>query len=73
MTGTLSAIDPPVSYDRPQIVHNIRFSLPPGQATGFIGPNGIGRSMLFGAVASLVPSTCQLGSNDTELDVTHDQ
>lgn len=56
MTGTLTVSDLSVSYDKRQIVHNVGFSVPPGQVTALIGPNGTGKSTLLGAVAGLLPS-----------------
>ena len=57
----------PWSYDKRQIAHNVRFSIPPGQVTALIGPNGTRKSTLLGAVAGLLPSSGCVELDGTDL------
>lgn len=67
MTGHLSISDLSVSYDNHRVVHDVNFTVPPGQVTALIGPNGTGKSTLLGAVAGLIDSTGSVDLDGTDL------
>lgn len=41
--------------DRPDVIHDIRFSVQPGELVGLIGPNGAGKSTTLKALLGLLP------------------
>jgi iron complex transport system ATP-binding protein len=67
VTGLLSVNGLSVSYDRHEVVHDVDFTVPPGQVTALIGPNGTGKSTLSGAVAGILPATGTVTLDGTDL------
>ncbi|WP_010118943.1 ABC transporter ATP-binding protein [Corynebacterium nuruki] len=67
MTGRLTVSGLSVSYDHHEVVHDVDFTVPPGQVTALIGPNGTGKSTLLGAVAGLLESTGRVDLDGSDL------
>ena len=47
-------------YDGVDVLHDVSFTLKPGENVSIIGPNGCGKTTLLRAVAALIPFTGEL-------------
>ncbi|WP_317055736.1 ABC transporter ATP-binding protein [Roseovarius rhodophyticola] len=59
-----------VRYGRTPVLQDVSLSLPIGQITGLIGPNGVGKSTLLKAMAGLAPCTGEMTFDSSPLHVS---
>jgi len=55
MTILQATIESAGYRDRPDVIHDIHFSVQPGELVGLIGPNGAGKSTTLKALLGLLP------------------